>query len=194
MNKEREIFKNTLIHKIKNKNNVVLFFDEAFFKRETSIIRSWYLKGSKPEVLREPSFQKIGVYSAVNPKTGKLFSIIDDYFDSEGVKVYLDLLLKSTKSKKKIVLVLDNAAPHKSKIIKEYIKEHDKRIELLYLPPYSPDLQPAELIWRELRKERIHNRYFPSKQCLLDTIEEYLKLYSRKNNKFQNLCRFNYVV
>lgn len=120
--------------------------------------------------------------------------MIDECFDSEGVKVYLDLLIKSIRSKKKIVLVLDNAAPHRSKIVKDFIKEHNKRIELLYLPPYSPDLQPAELIWREMRKERIHNRYFPCKQEMLETIEDFLKLYSKRNNKFQKLCRFNYVV
>ena len=177
-----------------NKNNVVLFFDEAFFRRESSVIRSWYLKGSKPELRREPSSQKIGVYSSVNPKSGKLFSMMDEYFDSEGVKVYLDLLLKSTKTKKKIVLVLDNAAPHRSKMVKDFVKKHNTRIELLYLPPYSPDLQPAELIWKEMRKDRIHNRYFPCKQVLSDTIEDYLRMYSRENKKFQNLCRFKYVV
>lgn len=120
--------------------------------------------------------------------------MMDDYFDSEGVKVYLDLLLKSTKTKKKIVLVLDNAAPHKSKVVKDFVKEHNSRIELLYLPPYSPDLQPAELIWKEMRKDRIHNKYFPCKQILSDTIEDYLKVYSKRNKKFQNLCRFKYVV
>jgi transposase len=120
--------------------------------------------------------------------------MIDEYFDSEGVKVYLKLLINSIKSKKKIVLVLDNAAPHKSKIITDFIKEHTNRIELLYLPPYSPDLQPAELIWREIRKERIHNKYFPCKQEMLETIEDFLKVYSRKNVRFQNLCRFKYVV
>ena len=123
-----ENFKNTIKEKYVNKNNVVLFFDEAFFKRESSVIRSWYQKGSHQVVKREPSFEKIGVYSCVNPKTGKLFSMMDEYFDSEGVKVYLDLLLKSIKTKKKIFLVLDNAAPHRSKLVKDFIKEHHERI------------------------------------------------------------------
>lgn len=194
LKEEREKFKNTVKEKILDKNNEVLFFDEAFFKRETTITRAWYLKGSRPEIIREPSYQKIGVYSAVNPRNGKLFSMIDSYFDSEGVRVYLELLLKSKKNKKKIVLVLDNAAPHKAKTVKDFVKAHNDKIEFLYLPPYSPDLQPAEMIWKALRKDRTHNTYFPDIGCLLNKIEDYLKVYSKKNRKFQNLCRFNYVA
>lgn len=171
-----------------------MFLDEAFFKRETSIIRAWYPRGSKPEIARKPSYEKIGVYSSVNPLNGKLFSMIDWYFDAEGFLVYLKLLLKSNRSKKKIVLILDNATPHKAKIVKEFVKEHCKKIELLYLPPYSPDLQPAEMIWKTIRRDRTHNRYFPDMDCLLETVEDFLKMYSRKNKRFQNLCRFNYVA
>jgi len=191
---DREIFKSTVKEKVADKNNTVLFFDEAFFKRETTITRAWYPKGSKPEIARKPSYEKIGVYSSVNPLNGKLFSMIDKYFDAEGFVVYLDLLIKSSNNKKKIVLILDNAAPHKAKIVKEYVKNHSKKIELLYLPPYSPDLQPAEMIWKTLRRERTHNRYFPDIDRLLDTIEDFLCLYSKKNDKFQKLCRFNYVA
>ena len=49
-------------------------------------------------------------------------------------------------------------------------------------------------LWKEMRKDRIHNRYFSCKQELSETIEDYLKMYSKRNKKFQNLCIFKYVA
>jgi transposase len=171
-----------------------LFFDEAFFKRETSLCRGWYIKGSRPEVQSDSNKEKIGTFSSVNIKKGELYSMVCDEFDSDTFIEYLKLLLSEYHTGRKIVLVLDNASPHKSKKTKAYIKSQEAKIELLYLPPYSPDLNPAELVWKDIRACRTHNRYFATVKELLKEIMDYLKTYSISNEKIKQLCAFNYVV
>jgi len=174
--------------------NEVLFFDEAFFKRETTICRGWYIKGSNPEILCSPSRAKVGVFSSVNIKKGELYSMICNEFDSITFIQYLDFLISEYKTNKKIVLILDNASPHKSIKTKNYVESKSSKLELLYLPVYSPDLNPAELIWKDIRACKTHNKYFSSIRELIDEISDYLKTYSKPSQKIKNLCGFNYVV
>lgn len=120
--------------------------------------------------------------------------MVCDEFDSDTFIQYLKLLLSEYHTDRKIVLVLDNASPHKSAKTKAYIKSEESRIELLYLPPYSPDLNPAELVWKDIRACRTHNKYFAAVKELLEEIMDYLKTYSIPNERIKQLCAFNYVV
>lgn len=53
---------------------------------------------------------------------------------------------------KKIILIVDNASIHKSKKIKKFLEKH-KDVKIYYLPPYSPEYNPVEIVWRLLKKE-----------------------------------------
>ena len=175
----------------------MLFYDEAFFKLKTTIKRGWYLKGSAPTVTSRNVFAKIGVHSSVNSSSGELFSLMFDDFDTQTFVIYLQELLihkKKNGNTKKTVIVLDNASPHKSKATKNFVQQHSDKLELLYLPPYSPDLNPQERVWKDIRYTRTHNRYFEDKSELLGIIEKYLKDYSIPNQKLLNLCRVISVV
>jgi transposase len=57
--------------------------------------------------------------------------------------------------------VLDNVKYHHAKLLKKFL-EQNKRLEILYLPPYSPDLNPIERAWWFMRKSITHNRYLKS--------------------------------
>jgi transposase len=84
----------------------------------------------------------------------------EDQFTQYTFQTFLDCLLKHTQCK--IILLLDNAKWHHAKHIKSYVDAHHDRLELLFLPPYAPDLNPIERVWRITRKKWTHNRYFPT--------------------------------
>ena len=150
--------------------------------------RSWYPRGGKAEVVCPASKEKIGVCGAVNPSDGRLFSLIFDGFDSDTFIHYLKWLQRTFKTKKKIVLVLDNATSHKSNKVKEYIQKRKKKIELLYLPPYSPELNPIERVWKNLRYYVTHNIYFKNLKMLEEAIISYLVQHAKANDSLVKLC------
>ena len=133
---------------------------ELFFRRESTITRGWYPHGKKSEVKCPVTFEKIGVCGAVNPHDGSLFSLTFDGFDSDTFVYYLKWLMKTYRTQKKIVVVLDNASPHKSNKVQDFARKYKKKVELLFLPPYSPDLNPVERVWKNLRYQVTHNVYF----------------------------------
>jgi len=152
------------------------------------------LKGSAPEVQCAPTFEKVGVYSAVNVSDGQMYSLMFEMFDSEVFKYYLEWLISERVDCKKTVLILDRASPHRAKIIRDFVSENKDKIELLYLPAYSPDLNPVEMIWKDVRKCKTHNRYFREREELHDEVASYLKEHAKPNEKLTSMCRFNYVA
>jgi len=77
------------------------------------------------------TFEKIGTCGAVNPRNGSLYSLCFDGFDSDTFLYYLTWLLGSLKTKKKIVIVCDNASSHKSNKVKEFVQKNKVRLELV---------------------------------------------------------------
>ncbi|WP_373840341.1 transposase [Methanospirillum sp.] len=62
------------------------------------------------------------------------------------------------------------------------------------MPPYSPELNPVELVWRKTRYSETHNRFFPTLQSLLECITEAFDMWGDPNTVLKSLCKINYVV
>lgn len=88
---------------------------------------------------------------AINWLDGTVYSLIFDSCDSNIFISYLESLLEDYRGNKKIALILDNASSHKSKSVKGFVESVKDRLELTYLHPYSPDLNPVERVWKDLR-------------------------------------------
>ena len=107
------------------------------------------------------------------------------------------LKIYSAADGKRIYLILDNAPWHKKAVrlvqteaLAEYQDIRDK-MTLLFLPPYSPDLNPIEQVWRITRREVTHNTYFANAQILEDTLDAHFASYRQPNEKLASLCGFN---
>ena len=92
---------------------------------------------------------------------------------------------------KKIVLVLDNASSHRSRKVAQFAHKRRRRLQLLYLPPYSPDLNPAERIWKNHRYRVTHNVYFDNLETFDNAVIQYLKGHAQLNEQLASLCGNN---
>ena len=101
------------------------------------------------------------------------------------MNIYLKEFVKEYPGKK-VVLIMDQAAWHKSKSLQKF-----ENIHIKFLPPYSPQLNPVEKLWWWLRKERTHNEYFKTLDDMMDRLEkEFVKL---TPNILSNLCGCSYL-
>ena len=159
----------------------------------------WAIKGSEPKVMSKPGKQNVAYSGYLIPGTGELIVTKPTWFNYETViQSFRDFLAAvPLEEGKKFCMVLDNAPWHQKAIrliwkeqAEEYQNIRDKMI-YLNLPPYSPDLNPIEQVWRITRREVTHNRYFSSKALLERTLDEYYAGFRRPNDKFASLCNFN---
>ena len=94
----------------------------------------------------------------------------------------------------KIHMILDNVRYHHAKALQHFLKKNEDRIDLFFLPAYSPDLNPIERVWWYMRKCITNNRYIHS---LKERMISFWKLFShfqKPNDFIINLCNLNYSV
>lgn len=104
------------------------------------------------------------VYGAVEPLTGESCFVVMPYCNTESMNMFLEEL-SNTFPRDKIILVCDGAAWHKSGSLR--IPEN---IELVFIPPYTPEMNPIEQIWKEIRKRGFKNEVFQTLQKVVDRL------------------------
>ena len=107
--------------------------------------------------------------------------------DSEAMSIFLKTLSEQQKDER-IILCMDKAGWHTTKQLKI-----PNNIVLWFLPPYSPELNPVELIWRELRAKYFNNRTFKSMNEVEDHLEYALIHFSKNKESIKKLTKINYL-
>jgi len=123
-------------------------------------------------------------------RTGQLIIRIEEIFDADSFKRFLKTILKQAKTKKKILLVLDNAKYHHAKKLKEYIDSVKDRLELFYLPAYSPEINAIEMLWKKTRRGVTHNRYFSTLKEMANDLFYFWSRFSKPNIELARLSAF----
>jgi transposase len=176
------------LRSLRKKGDYEIYFeDECHFQRTTTITRAWSLKGATPEIKSPSVKEKVSVLGVVGMDNGQLITMEAVIFNALSFKRFIKKVIKNAKTKKKILMVLDNARFHHAKVNKEFLQSVKDKIGLLFLPPYSPDLNPIESFWKKTRRNVTHNRFFESlaeeKQCL----KKFFKKFIKPNNELLNL-------
>jgi transposase len=195
MKKRRRIQKK-LKEKIGSGDYEVFFEDECHFKLTLTLIRAWFLAGSHPEIKSPVDRFKVSIFGAMG-RNGQLITLENENFNAETFRLFLEKLLlkaevgrKENGRKKKILLVLDNAKYHHAKILHPWLKEVSNVLELFFLPPYSPDLNPIEILWKKTRRNVTHNRFFDSLQALCYDLKLYWGVFAMPNEELMKLSAF----
>src|SRR6266481_369486 len=147
----------------------IFFLDEAGFQSDPPLGRTYGLKGETPVVVTSGQRQSLNVISAVNARgefwaatyTGKLNAesfilFLKNFMDSRGGKVFL---------------VVDGHPAHKANVVKAYLKSLQGRLELHFLPPYAPDLNPDEFVWSYMKNNGVSKKPLKKNESLRDRVE-----------------------
>jgi len=160
--------------------------DEVHFQRHSSLIRMWAPKGQQPRVLSASTRQKVGYFGALDLKTGCLLTKEAPTFNAETFGGFLSYLLQRTQ--RKIHLILDNVSWHKAQDLSDFFIANRDRLVRVFLPPYSPELNPIERVWRITRRQVTHNRYFQSIKELETALTSHFVKWEEPNNVLRALC------
>jgi transposase len=181
---ERARFKRE-IEALRNRSDVEIWFgDECGVEGDPRPRQRWAIKGSTPKVAYFGSHLRRSVIGAVCPESGEFFSLVINYCDTEFFQVFLNEMAKTVPKKKDIeqYLVLDNATWHKAKTLNWH------HFRPLYLPTYSPDLNPIERLWARLKADFFADFVTRDPHALMGRICDALRSFIEQPEKVASIC------
>lgn len=141
-----------------------MFQDEAGFGRINKPKYCWCRRGLRPSVpchhIREYRY----AYGAVEPQTGESFFLVMPYCNTDCMNIFLRELSKQYEADY-LLLVLDGASWHKAIAL-----QIPDNIELIFLPPATPEMNPIEQIWAWLRLHGFRNEIFHTLDKVVDRL------------------------
>jgi transposase len=165
-----------------------MFQDEARFGRMSNPRPCWAPPGVRPMVplalVREYTY----AYCAVSPADGLLHTRVAARMDVHTMSAFLRQIARSHPDEF-IIMVLDGAPSHRGGQL--VVPEN---MRLLPLPPYSPELNPAELLWDELREKEFANRLFDTLQAVKQQLRQGLVRLRRKRDVLMSLTGWNWII
>lgn len=177
-----------IVRKAKQEKAEVHWGDETGLRSDSQHGRSYAPKGKTPVIRLSAKRTSINMISTVTNQGKVRFMIYKEKMRAQVLIKFMKQLIKG--SDRKIYLILDNLRVHHAKLVKKWLGEHPKEIEIFYLPSYSPELNPDEYLNCDL-KAGVHSRPpSRSQENLIKKVRSHMlklqKLPARVSSYFQH--------
>ena len=165
--------------KAKQDGGIILWLDETGFRSECSHGRSYSPRGVTP--IREVTGQRFGTNMiSVIANNGSLrFSLFEGKFNQFVFIDFLERLIKHY-PQRKVHLILDGHPSHRAKRVLEWVAAHSERIEFHFLPGYSPELNPVELLNHDVKANAVGRQRPRNLRELKENVVSYLRRRQRQ--------------
>lgn len=166
----------------------MMFMDEARFGRISDTRYCWCPKPFRPVCYSMVSHEYTYAYATVSVMDGKVDSLILPHVNGDCMQIFLDEISVRYPDNR-MIMVLDGAGWHRN----ESLVVPDN-IQLLKLPPYSPELNPVEHLWDDLREKSFHNVVFNSIDALEDHLEEALRNMENDQDRIRSIVAWPWII
>lgn len=170
----------------------IYFMDGVHPQHNTIAHYGWIKKGQTKQLKTNNGRKRTNINGALNLATKELLYVEDERINSQTMITLLHQILEKQKQGK-INIILDNARYYHSQIVKEFLKEHP-RIILKFLPPYSPNLNTIERLWKMLKKNVVYNKFYLKFDDFRENVLEFLNKQSWKEKEFENILTDNFQI
>lgn len=167
--------------KAKKEKAVIYFGDETGMRSDHQTGRSYAPKGETPIIKRTGQRFSLNMISAISNRGHLQFMIIDGRFNGDLFVEFLKRMIRY--SKQKIYFVTDGHPAHKTKKLNEWLEKNKTRIEVFFLPPYSPELNPQEYLNQDVKTNVIGKKRPVNKAQMKNNVNEFMN--KRKKDKRQ---------
>lgn len=148
----------------------------------------WAPRGERPKLPLQRIRQYSYVYAAVCPATGDLFSLIMPYSNTGCMQIFMEEFARHRRGKPTL-MIMDQAAWHKSESL-----TRNRSILVKFQPPYSPELNPVEHLWKHIRTNFTYNRFWQSLEQMENYLCSILRKLSRNRKTVSSFSLFNWMI
>ena len=170
-----------------------IYFMDGVHPQHNSIASyGWIKKGTTKQLKTNNGRKRTNINGALNLTTKQVFYVEDERINSQTMIALLLIILKNQKEGK-IYIVLDNARYYHSEIVKEFLKDNP-RIILKFMPPYSPNLNIIERLWRILKKNVVYNKFYQKFDDFRIAVINFFENEIWRDKEFENILTDNFQI
>lgn len=147
----------------------IFFLDEAGFASEPSLGKTYGLKGCTPVVRTTGQRQKVSAISAVSARGGFWSKVYTGRFNAGRFVEFLKDFRKGGRGR--VFLVVDGHPSHHANLVKQYVEATLGMLELHFIPPYAPDLNPDEFVWRHAKTNGVSEKPLKKNESLKERVK-----------------------
>lgn len=162
--------------------------DEGRFGRISDVRACWAPCGIRPKVARQVVRESLYVFAAVAPKHGIINFTLSPKCNTASMSLFLLELLAAWPDQR-LLLFLDGAGWHKSRQL-----PIPERLRLVHLPPYTPECNPSEHLWDELREKGFANQFFATLDAVEVQLKTQLELLAADSIRLRSLTAFPWII
>jgi transposase len=173
----------TLPAEVELKDVILGFQDESRIGQQGSTTRIWAKQGTRPCAIKQKQFISANIFGVVCPAQDSSFALILPDKDTSMMQLFLDEFSKTIPAGKHVALIIDRAGWHITQNLKI-----PKNISFVFLPPYSPELNPIEQLWQQLKQKYLSNRCFKNYKEILSSVSSAWKDFTSVRGTIKSLC------
>jgi len=170
----------------------IYFSDSTHPMHNPVISYGWIKKGEDFEVLTNSGRHRLNINGAVDIENLDIITRTCDRVNSDSMCDLLKAIRAKNTAGEVITLIMDNASYNRSDIVKEQAKELG--INLAYLPPYSPNLNPIERLWKFFKRKVLYNKYYEAKADFKNACLNFFRYIRKYRSELATLLTDNFEV
>jgi transposase len=163
-------------------DEIILFGDSTHPQHQTKLSHGWIKKGVRKFEKMTACQKRVNIIGAINLNTHSVEYCKVDWVNTESLKAFVTQICAAYPSASGIHLILDNAGYHKSEEFLKFVST--TKVKIHYLPPYSPNLNPIERLWKIMHENTTYNRYYAK---LSEFTQEIMSF-------FENIAKYSSVI
>jgi transposase len=178
--------------KAKGEHDAHYYLDGAHPQHNTQLAYGWIKKGQDKVVKSNSGRQRININGALNGDTLEVVIRTDDTINTQSTLKLFEALELKHPNAESIFITLDNAKYYKNGLVYEYLKT--SKIKLLFMPPYSPNLNLIERLWKFLRKTILYNKYYEKFADFKIAVMQFFENIAQHRDKLSTLLTKNFQI
>jgi len=176
----------------KGRDDPIYFVDAAHPQHNPVIACGWIKRGEEREVPTNTGRQRVNINGAVDLERFEPVVRFDDTINADSTIALFEQLEQCNLAAAWIYVICDNARYYRSRAVQDYVKT--SRIKLVFLPPYAPNLNLIERLWKFFKKKTLYNRYFGSFAEFKAACEDFFANPVRYHRELRSLLTENFQI
>lgn len=174
------------------KHEPIYFADSVHPQHQAHLAYGWILKGERKAMATTGRQKRLNFMGGICLNGHRIVYQQAEQINADSIALFLSQLRKANPGKFKIHVIWDNAGYHRDKEIRRFAE--DLAIELHYLPPYSPNLNPIERLWKIMHERVTYNKYYESFSDFTEATVNFFKHIGKNKTVLRSRITDNFQI